>query len=72
MLAAAGVTDRAAQGRVLAAELASGGLSTLHERIATPRGVLLCPPVICGRRREAGRGRAARLGSPGNRIRDQG
>ena len=38
MLAAAGVTDRAAQGRVLAAELASGGLSTLHERIATPRG----------------------------------
>ena len=38
MLAAAGVTDRAAQGRVLAAELAGGGLSTLHERIATPRG----------------------------------
>ena len=38
MLATAGVTDRAEQGRVLAAELAGGGLSTLHERIATPRG----------------------------------
>lgn len=38
MLAAAGVADRATQGKILAAELASGGLSTLHERIATPRG----------------------------------
>lgn len=38
MLAAAGVTGREAQGRALAAELAGGGLSTLHERIATPRG----------------------------------
>jgi pyruvate formate lyase activating enzyme len=38
MLAAAGVTDRATQGRVLAAELAGGGLSTLHTRIATPPG----------------------------------
>ena len=38
MLAVTGVTDRETQGRALAAELAGGGLLTLHERIATPQG----------------------------------
>jgi len=73
MLAAAGVTDRAAQGRVLAAELASGGLSTLHERIATPRGFCsaLRSYAAAGGRRDEGERLASDLLSIVSGIRDK-